>query len=150
MTNQKIPDYRCKNQYETLPESGTRSAIEVEHVVSCYQNSNASGPRVLSHVAVFQNARVNFAIPKNCSPTILAVELGVDKEIEGLLAVATVDDLYYWDPRTVQDGPGSYGQNIDFGRFGYHPNSGVLRKQKLTERENQISAHLARFSKSVK
>ena len=103
LTNQKIPDYRCENQYETLPDSETRSAIEVEPVVSCYQNSNASGPRVLSQVAVFQNARVNFAIPKNCSPTVLAVELGVDKEIESLLAVATVDDLYYWDPWTVRD-----------------------------------------------
>ena len=84
----------------SLPESETRSAIEVEHVVSCYQNSNASGPRV---VAV--NARLNFAIviAKNCSPTVLAAELGVEKEIESLLAVATVDDLYYWDPWTVQD-----------------------------------------------
>ena len=59
----------------------------------------------MSHVAVFQNARVNFAIviAKNCSPTVLAVELGVEKEIESLLAVATVDDLYYWDPWTVRD-----------------------------------------------
>ena len=58
---------------------------------------------MLSQVAVFQDARVNFAIPKNCSPTVLAVELGVEKEIESLLAVATVDDLYYWDPWTVRD-----------------------------------------------
>ena len=62
---------------------------------------------VWSHDAVIHHARVNFAIviPKNCSPMVLAMELGVGKEIESLLADArnaTVDDLCNWDPWTVQ------------------------------------------------
>ena len=71
--------------------------------MSCCQNSNASGPRVLSHAAVIHNARVNFAIviAKNYSPAVLAMEVGVGKEIESLLAEATVDDLYSRDPWTA-------------------------------------------------
>ena len=55
---------------------------------------------MLSHDAVI--ARVNFAIviAKNCLPTVerrIGMELGVGKEIESLLAEATVDDLYSRD-----------------------------------------------------
>ena len=58
---------------------------------------------MLSHDAMIHNARVNFAIviAKNCSQTVLGMELGVEKEIQSLLADATVDDLYIWDPRTA-------------------------------------------------
>ena len=47
---------------------------------------------------MIHHVRVNFAIviPKNCSPMVLAMELGVGKEIQSLLADArnaTVDDL---------------------------------------------------------
>merc|ERR1711917_103497 len=78
-------------------------AIEFEHVVSCCPNSKGSGLRVLSHDAVFHNARLNFAIviAKNCSPMVLAMELDVEKEFQSLLTDATVDDLYNWDPRTA-------------------------------------------------
>ena len=62
---------------------------------------------MLSHDVVFQNAKLNFAIviARKCSPTVLAMELGAEKEIESLLAVATVDDLYNRDSWSVQDGP---------------------------------------------
>ena len=75
--------------------------MEFEHVLSCCQN--VSGPRVWSHDAVIHHARVNFAIviAKNYSPMVLAMELGVEKEIESLLADPTVDDPYNWDPRTA-------------------------------------------------
>ena len=58
---------------------------------------------MLSHDAVIHNARVNFeiVIAKNYSPTVLAMELGVEKEIESLLTDPTVGDLYNWDPWTI-------------------------------------------------
>ena len=61
----------------------------------------------MSHDVVFQNAKVNFAIvmARKCSATVLAMELGAEKEIESLLADVTVDDLYNRDPWSVQDGP---------------------------------------------
>ena len=57
----------------------------------------------MSHDAVTHNARVNFEIvmAKNYSPTVLAMELGVEKEVESLLAEPTVGDLYNWDPWTI-------------------------------------------------
>ena len=58
---------------------------------------------MLSHDAVIHNARVNFeiVIAKNYSPTVLAMELGVEKEIESLLTDPTVGDLYNRDPWTI-------------------------------------------------
>ena len=73
-------------------------AMELDHVGSCCHDSNASGPRVLSH-DVFHNARVDFAIAivKKGSPRILAMEPVVQEEIESLLIDATVHDLFIWD-----------------------------------------------------
>ena len=57
----------------------------------------------MSQDAAIHNARVNFeiVIAKNYSPTVLAMELGVEKEIESLLTDPTVGDLYNWDPWTI-------------------------------------------------
>ena len=80
---------------EWAAESETMLAMELDHVGSCCHDSNASGPRVLSHV-VFHNARVDFAIAivKKGSPRILAMEPVVQEEIESLLIDATVHDLF--------------------------------------------------------